>query len=240
MTVSLLSDRLVDSECVKGLAAASPFSNLPRTVVDQLAAASEIRNYDDGETISSIGQYDASEVLIVADGALTISFVDEASGSMVFEQLSVGEVFGLAPAVLDPSESNDFRRTLIAVGDTSVIALDAAELRSAVQDTRELSLSLLRHFAEQIVFSDASPIAAESSGERRVYAEIVDCVEVDDETGDWIVRVMPKHRELAERARVEDTVAAQAVAALIQKGVANRQYPGLLVKDIEELRRLSE
>ena len=48
---------------------------------------------------------------------------------------------------------------------------------------------------------------------------------------------MPKHRELAERAGVEEAEAASAVAALIQDGVARRDYPALVINDI---RRLSD
>ncbi len=50
---------------------------------------------------------------------------------------------------------------------------------------------------------------------------------------------MPKHRELADEAGVEEALTAGAVASLIQQGVARRDYPGLVINDMARLNELA-
>ena len=58
-------------------------------------------------------------------------------------------------------------------------------------------------------------------------------------SGGFCIKRMPKHRELADEAGVEESFAANAVATLIQEGVARREYPGLLIDDMSRLNQLA-
>ena len=79
----------------------------------------------------------------------------------------------------------------------------------------------------------------ESSPERRIFAALLEYVERDAVNGDWRISRMPKHRELAEKAGVDEAATAGAIAQLIQDGVARRDYPGLVIEDMAQLSRLT-
>ena len=68
---------------------------------------------------------------------------------------------------------------------------------------------------------------------------LLECVARDPLSGVWRIEKMPKHRELADRAGVDEASAAGAVASLIQEGVAQRDYPGLVINDMSRLNTLA-
>ena len=59
-------------------------------------------------------------------------------------------------------------------------------------------------------------------------------------SGAWRIEKMPKHREVAQLAGVDEADAASAIAYVIQEGVARRDYPGLIIDDIARLNHLAE
>jgi hypothetical protein len=75
--------------------------------------------------------------------------------------------------------------------------------------------------------------------QQRIFAELLKFVARNGLSGEGRIERMPKHRELADAAGVEEAEAAGAVAALIQEGVARREYPGLVICDCDRLSKLA-
>jgi len=219
------------------IASAAPFSDLQMQILDALAAAASRRRYAAGETVFAIGQYDGSEFLVVQSGRLKASHVDPSSGSMIFEETPQGAIYGLAPAVVGGEADGAQSVTIVAERDSEVVAVDAQALRELASQRPSLTRALMLHFAGRLAGARAG--AEESSPEQRVYAALCAYVERDAVTAAWRIARMPKHRELADRADVDEAVAASSVAKLIQSGVARRDYPGLIIDDIAQLNRLA-
>lgn len=231
---------IIDNDADPLLAAiesASPFHDLPPAVLAALAESASLRRYNPGETIYAMGQFDGSEFLIVKTGAFKAARADTASGAMLFEYIKGGEAYGLAHAVLEDDQRNALLVTLTAESACEIVSIDAEALRHVAAQRPSLTRNLMLYFARK-VSGDAAP-ADETSPERRVYATLSMLVEREHETGEWRIERMPKHRELAEKAGVDETEAANAVAKLIQSGVARRIYPGLVIDDIAQLSRLA-
>lgn len=221
------------------LATAPLFQDLPDAVLKLLCEQSECKHYDAGQTVFSLGQYDGAEFLMVLSGALRVSITDGGTGAMMVEELGERGVFGLEIATADADPTLFQQIAVTAETDCELIVLDAAEFKSLAASRPSLMRNIAVYLAEKLVEQRFQASTAEAAPEQRVYAALLDCVNRDPRDGLWRVEKMPKHRELADRAGVDETDAAGAVAALIQEGAAQRDYPGLIIKDIERLNQLA-
>ena len=223
---------------IAALKSASPFSELAPGVLEQLGAACSMRDYAAGETIYAMGQYDAADTLIVKSGKLRASQVDPATGAMIVEDFVEGDIFGLAAAAADVDPARFSAMTLSTEKDATVAVLDSEALRTILSQRPTLAKVLMTHFARALL--GAGKLAGEeSTPERRVYAALIKLVERDAVRAVWHIAKMPKHRELAELADVDEATSAAAIARLIQSGAARRDYPGLVIDDMAALNRLA-
>ena len=102
-----------------------------------------------------------------------------------------------------------------------------------------LMRNIANYFANSLSALRFKSPAMEQPSEEQVFAALLEFVERDEVSGQWRIPKMPKHRELAHRAGVDEAVAAEAVATLIQDNVALRDYPGLIVTNMNELEKLA-
>ncbi|MEL6372064.1 MAG: Crp/Fnr family transcriptional regulator [Pseudomonadota bacterium] len=222
------------------IAIAAPFSELQAPVLEAVAEIADRRAYEKGETIFSLGQFDGSEFYIIEDGTLSVSRLDEETGAMLFDQYRKGDVFALPFAVAEIEDSEFERLTLLADRRLTVIGVDADAFRHLVGQRPSLTKALMAHFAKTLATSQGQRIEQDASPERRVFARLLEIVQRDPVDGLWKIERMPKHRELADAAEVGETVAAQSIAQIIQDGLARREYPGLIISNMDGLQRLAE
>lgn len=229
---------LTNDDARAAIAAAAVFAELDDAMIDRLAGIAEPRAYADGATIAAIGQYDGTEFFVVARGFLRVARIDSASGAMTMEACGPGQCFGLAAAAAGAEAPWGEDYTLTAEGETAFAAVDSAGFRAALDEAPSLARRILNHFAARIAQNDLRAAPAEDAApERRVFAELLSLVAF--EAGAWRIDRLPKHREIAETVGVEEAIAAAAIARAIQDGVARREYPGLIVDDIERLKVLA-
>lgn len=243
MTVSPATDMATSPSLRSQLLTAGPFAELSDEDVSAIEAITFENVYQAGETIYSLGQFDGSEFFVVLDGVLKVSQSDPETGDMLIDQYSKGSIFGLAQTMAElggPDSAGDpAGLTLLASTDLTVAVVDAAAFRQLAEERATLTRSLMIYFAARLALgarrneSDASP-------ERSVYVTLLKLVERDDASGEWRINRLPKHRELAEQAGAEDAVAAQAIAKIIQDGIAKRDYPGMIITDMQALNRLAD
>jgi CRP-like cAMP-binding protein len=220
------------------IASSSLFEDLQDGVIGAVAEAAIARRYAAGETVLSIGQFDGSEFLLVAEGRLKAAHSDPATGAMIVDYAGPGDFVGLAAAVVGGEPGRLATTTISSEEDAIVIAIDAEAFRATVAQRPTLTRNLMLHFARR-AGGEARAGAEEGSPERRIFAALIAYVERDAVDALWRIPRMPKHRELADRANVEEQDAANAVAKLIQSGVARRDYPGLVIEDMARLNKLA-
>lgn len=236
---SHLTDTGAAADEARTAIASSPlFEDLQDAVIDALVEAAFARRYAAGETVFSTGQFDGSEFILVADGRLKAAHSDPESGAMVVDHAGPGDYVGLAGAVVGGDPGRLSTTTVSAEKDALVIAIDAAAFREIVGQRPTLTRNLMLHFARRLA-GDIRAGADGSSPEQRIFAALIGLVERDAVAALWRIPKMPKHRELADRANVEEHAAANAVAKLIQTGVARRDYPGLVIEDMARLNKLA-
>ena len=229
-----------DNSIVDLLREIDPFGDLPAGALMAVAEISDIRSYAAGETIYSPGQCDGSELLIVASGALKAMVSDDASGAMMIEALETGCIYGIAAAIADAADPQNDGLTITAEEDAQVIAVQSQAFRSVVAQRPSLTRTLMHYFAAQLAGAQFTLVEQETAPETRVYAALLEYVVRDPVTAQWRIEKMPKHREIAEKTNVEESAVASAVAELIQDNVAQRDYPGLIIINLDQLNRLAQ
>ena len=217
----------------------SLFKDLPAPVMEAISAACDSRCYDAGQTVFSAGQYDAGEFFVISSGRMRISLVDAESGAMVIEEFGEGDIFGLELALGDAPADLYQTLAVTAEEDLSLIGVDAAAFRALAGQRPSLMRNVATHLAKALSATRFKAISAEAAPRPRIYAALLQFVERDAMSGEWRIQQMPKHRELADKAGVEEAVTADAVAALIQEGVARRDYPGMVINDMGRLNELA-
>lgn len=215
------------------------FQDVAHAAVKAAAECSELRRYASGQTVYSMGQYDGSEFFVVLSGRMRVSLADIETGSMIIEEFSAGQVFALE-LVFGGVEQDIVQKISITAEDNLALAAIDIEVFKGIAASRPtLMRNIAAHLANDLAARRFKNTTLETAPEQRVFAALLKFVERDRESGEWRVPRMPKHRELADEAGVEEAVTASAVAMLIQEGVARRDYPGLLINDMGRLNQLA-
>jgi len=238
MSATPLTPLSNDEDMVALVRRAALFADLPESVLTAIAEISGRRFYRQGEPVFALGQFDGAEFFFVATGRLKASIAD-AAGAMLFEDVCAGQFFALAEAVAALENSRAHKATLTAEEDSEVLSVDAAAFLEIVAQRPSLTRKLMQHFAQALATGVIQGAPSETTPERRVFAVLMRYIERDAANGDWRIPKMPKHRELAEASGVDEPSAAAAIALLIQEGVAKRDYPGLVIADMNRFGKLA-
>ncbi len=233
-------ENALGTELIDLISTASPFQGLPPAVLAAVADTAEKRTYCAGEPVFTLGQYDAQDFYLILSGSLKVAFIDHQSGAMRIDDVEKGAVFGMETSICDKCADALNQITLTAETDVALIVFYAQPFREIVSQRPSLSRNLMQYFAETLSKTRFETMDRSSAPEQRVYAALMSFVKRDAVAGVWRVSQMPKHRELAGKANVEESIAASAVAQIIQDGVARREYPGLIINDIDRLNHLAE
>ena len=233
------SDERSNGKLTEILKKISLFRDLPEAVYKQLYENSDSRDYEGGHTVFSLGQYDGSEFFVLASGAMRITAIDPQSGAMHVEELQAPTIFGL-DAILTERPVEEFQQLAVTADtDITLIAIDAAAFRELTVNRPTLMRSVAQYLANMLVSLRYSLKEVIANPEQRICKALLDLIERTPDQKKWQIAKMPKHRDLAEMADVDEVETAEVVATLIKEGVAKREYPGLLIEDIGKLRHLA-
>ncbi len=226
------------TDIVSAIAAARPFSGLSDKIVDAVAQSAVARSYSAGQTVFSMGQYDGADAIVVARGVMRVSIIDAETGSVVVDDLGPNSAFAIDLTFCGAENSVFSRLSVTAEEELTLVFIEAEALRGLAGQRPSLMRNIARYFAEELGARRFNATTAQAAPQQRVFAQLLKFIERDNVQGLWRVPQMPKHRELADLADVEEGIAAGAVATLIQEGIAQRDYPGLIVNDMARLNEL--
>ena len=239
MSASPIENAAPADEFAEALKTLPPFQDLSPIVRDSLYESSDKRQYAAGQTVYSLGQYDGGEFFIVMSGRLRVARVDGETGDMIIEEFGPKSIFGIEFALTESGPDLCQKLAVTAEEDLDLVAVEAAAFRMLANGRPSLMRNIAIYLAQSLSALRFRSPAMEQPSERQVFAALVDFVVRDEASGQWRIPKMPKHRELAQRAGVDEATAAEAVAVLIQDKIASRDYPGLVVIDMSELEKLA-
>lgn len=215
------------------------FSALPGKVLQQLAENAYERRFAAGETVFTMSQYDGEELFCLLSGTAQFTGSAADTGALSVEEIATGDVVGLE-YVLGNSEELAFQTSLTATSDLHVAIIESHLLRDIVKSSPAAARAFLASFARQLMRAKAGKVASNDDPHKRIYIALFGMVERSAANpAEWAIAQMPKHRELGELAGASEAEAAEAVAGLISKGIARRNYPGLVVEDYDALQALT-
>jgi len=226
-------------DLTQSLTALPLFQDLSDAILDSIRESADCRRYDAGQTVYALGQYDGGEFFAVISGRMRVSVTDSETGAMLIEEIGAGAIFAMELALCGASADAFQQVSVTAEDELVVLAIDAEAFSSLAGQRPSLMRNIAMHFAGELAARRFKNMIAEAAPAQRVFSVLLKFVERDSVTGEWRVPRMPKHRELADEAGVEEAVTAGAVATLIQEGVARRDYPGLIIDDMNRLNELA-
>ena len=187
----------------------------------------------------SLGQYDGVDAFVVAKGRLRVSVINAETGAMMVDDIAQGRSFAIDLTFCGADLDVFSRLSMTAEEDLLLVSIDAEALREVAGQRPSLMRNLAQYFAQELGARRFQSLAAQAAPQQRVCSELLRFVQRDDVSGEWRIEQMPKHRELAEMADVDESIAAETVAMLIQEGIARRDYPGLVILEMARLNELS-
>ena len=226
-------------DCAQTLSRLPLFRDLSEPILKSICEHSDIRRYSAGQTVYSLGQYDGEEFFVVMEGRMRVSITHPDTGAMLIEEIGPNSIFAAELAFSEIKNDAVHRISVTAEEELCLIAIDVEEFRALAMQRPSLMRNIVIMVADELAMRRYQHVTPETPPEQRVFAALMKFVERDGVTGEWRVQRMPKHRELADDAGVDESVTASAVATLIQEGVARRDYPGLVIEDIARLNKLA-
>ena len=223
----------------QALTSFTPFASLDAVTLNRLEAASDFRTYQNSETIYAAGDIDGTVIAIVCSGSVAFTNTDINSGELSVEVRGAGTMIGLEYLFAESLPVGLATVTLVARSETCVVFIDAEEMRSLALDNPECAQIVMTLLSQDLAELRLRNHNVSQNSEQLVFASLLGMVERDSVTGAWVISSLPKHRELGERANVDERVAAEAIATLLSAGIARRAYPNLVIEDMERLNRLA-
>jgi CRP-like cAMP-binding protein len=209
--------------------------------------ASECRwsKFARGDVVLSAGQGAVGEVMFVVRGSVRLARPTGPNGRIAYTDIEAGCQFG----EMSLFGVNDGDLTAMAREDGVLATMPETVFVELLGREESVSRALLCQYATLLRLREAAAGAASeempgATGTQRVYGELLALGEPRTASGDarpglFIAR-LPRHRELADRLSTTEEVVAGAIAELVRLGLAEREYPGLLISDEAALRSLCE
>ncbi len=239
MSATAISVSAPSDDPVESLAALPLFHDLSGKILSAIRENVDVRRYEAGQTVYTLGQFDGSEFFAVIAGHMKVSIIEPETGAMLIEEIGEGAIFAMELAFGSAASDSFQQVSVTADDDLVVLAIEAEPFFLLASQRPSLMRNIAAHFASELAVRRFRNMTAEAAPEQRVLSVLLQYVERDAISGHWRVPLMPKHRALAEEAGVEEAVSAAAVAMLIQEGVARRDYPGLIIDDMSRFNELA-
>ncbi|MGB5948975.1 MAG: cyclic nucleotide-binding domain-containing protein [Parvibaculum sp.] len=222
------------------------FRDLEPRELTLLAAECSWRRFVRNDVILSAGQGGTrGDVHFVVSGSVRLARPTGPNGRIAYTDMDAGGQFG-EMSIFGVSDDD---LTAIARDETILATMHEERFIDLLSREESVSRALLCQYARLLRTREAASNSASESrpgltGAQRVYAELLALAEPRN-TGAGVaaqlfVSRLPRHRELADRLSTSEEVVASAIAELVRLDLAEREYPGLAIKDEAAMRRLCE
>ena len=223
------------------------FAGLAPRELALLAAECDWRNVAKDEIVVNTAQSgEAGGVMFVVSGTVRLARISGLAGRVAYKDVGAGGQFG-EMSVFGIAESD---LTVIAREDGLVATMKEDRFAELLSREESVSRALLCQYARLLRGQEAmgpSSVSAgdgavEGTGAQRLYIELLALAEphVDKNGKDaLLIARLPRHRVLADRISTTEEAVARAIAELVRSGIAERDYPGLVIRDEAALRGLA-
>ncbi|GMV61902.1 MAG: hypothetical protein AMXMBFR74_10710 [Parvibaculum sp.] len=231
----------------RSLAGIQILSSLHQRELALLAVECEWRPVSRNDIILNLAQGGGLDgVVFVVEGSVRLARSMGSAGRIAYTDVDAGGQFG-EMAAFGVTETD---LTAVAREDGLIATLPESRFLELLSREESVSRALLCQYARLLREretgappSDAGNRQDEGTGAQRVYRELLSLAEPhrDPEGGECLrIDRLPRHRALAARVDTTEETVARAIAELVRRGIASRDYPGLVVTDEAAFRSLCE
>ncbi|NHK27969.1 Crp/Fnr family transcriptional regulator [Parvularcula flava] len=240
MAFTLAADDIVTEDPLLLLIKQLPlFCHLPDSVLSALAAMSTEKVVAPGEMVFSAGQYESDDLICCISGRGQMTSGDGGDGSITRRLFAEGDVLGLEFVLAGLPELGS-SIGLQAETEMRLVLIDADSFREAISSSHQMAVVLLREMTRRVLGQSMGYATVEKGAVGRVAKVLFGLAERGEESGQWRINTMPRHRDLGVLASAGEKEAAEAVARLIGMHVLKRDYPGMMITDYPALMAIAE
>lgn len=247
MEQGVQSGRNIEPDRARSLAGIRILSSLNQRELALLAVECEWRPVSRNDIILNLAQGGGmTGVVFVVEGVVRLARSMGSAGRIAYTDTGAGGQFG-EMAAFGIAETD---LTAVAREDGLIAILSESRFLELLSREESVSRALLCQYArllreKEVGAPPADPgnRPSEGTGAQRVYRELLGLAEPNrGPDGGECLRIdrLPRHRALAARVDTTEEVVARAIAELVRKGIASRDYPGLVVIDEASFRELCE
>ncbi len=219
----------------RDLAETSLFSDIDPVEIKAIEAQCRWLVFDSGAMIVDRGDA-PTDVYFLTGGLLKVVDCIENRDEIILAELHPGDCFGELSAI-------DFsvRSARVVAQEKSVVAaMDVDQFHRLLQSNPAISFKLLEHFAALIrKLSRRITSLSSLSQHQRIYHELLRLCEPNPAgDGTWLIRMLPKHDEIASWSGTSREDVAMAIGNLVREDVVGRHHKSLLIKNRDRLYNL--
>lgn len=245
MEQGVQAGRDIAPDHTRSLAGIQILASLHQRELALLAVECEWQTVSRNDIILNLAQGSGMNgVIFVVEGAVRLARSMGSAGRIAYTDVDAGGQFG-EMAAFGVTEAD---LTAVAREDGLIAILSESRFLELLAREESVSRALLCQYARLlreretgVPPSDSGNRQGEGTGAQRVYRELLALAEPHrDPDGCECLRIdrLPRHRALAARVDTTEEVVARAIAELVRRGIASRDYPGLVVTDEAALRSM--
>lgn len=208
---------------------------MPDETVTDLEKICRWESYGEGDLIFDRSDT-SNDVYFIAKGRVRVVGHSKSGQEVAFVDLGEGQHFGELSAIDNSPRS----ATLYTLEDVLLAVAPGDAFIDYTRKYPDVALRLMEHFVGTIRTLNKRVVGLSTTTViQRVYNEILQLAEPDPSNPSrWIVRYMPKHRELAVWAGTAPETVAKAIGQLLESQVAKREHKTLHILDRRRLQEM--
>ena len=220
---------------ILGLRRVRLLEGVSAAALEELAQRCRWRRFDSGQRVISREARD-QDVYLIVSGRVRVTSFSAAGRQVTYRDIPAGDWFGDFAAIDGLARSAD----IVALEDTLVAALDAAEFRQLLHEHRTVCDHMLRRLVASVrelterVF-DLSTLGVQN----RVHAELLRLArEAGVEANAACIDPAPKHTEIASQVSTYREQVTRELSAMAKRGLIERAGGALLIPDVARLEEI--
>ena len=210
--------------------------DLGSEAIESLEKRSHWRRYARDEQILDRDS-DSRDVFLVVKGSVEVVNYSLSGREVAFGQVSQGGYFGELSAIDGGGRSAN----IVAIEDSLVLVVPPDVFTEILTHNPPATMQVLRRLAHIIRTADDRIMDLSTlKAVQRVYVELARLAEVDEKTGQCLVRPLPTQRDIARRASTSRETVARVLGQLARAEIVEREGRTLHIHDVDRLTEMTE
>ncbi len=213
------------------------FADVPRQALAEIERQCDWITLGEGRQVFDRDS-DKLDVYFVVQGNVRILSMVGPEQEVALADIGAGGYFGEL-AALDGQKRS---ARAVATTETVLAAMDGSAFLGVLKEQHTVTVQVLSRLGRVVRDLDSRLVKMTAQTDnQRIWAELLRLAEPQpSKTGNWYIRDMPNHREIAAWAGTSKESVASAIGELARDGIVKRQSMGLIISDMPRLQAITK